>query len=181
MGLDMYLERKIYIGRDWEGKRKKRKMTIDTNLEGKKEIDFSQVKELVFDAGYWRKANAIHQWFVDNVQDGKDDCKDYYVSRDDLEKLLKIVNEVLENSKLVNGEVVNGYSFKDGEKIPNIEKGKVIKNPEKAKELLPTAEGFFFGSYDYDQWYYNDLVETKKILEKALKEKDGEFYYSSSW
>ena len=24
----------------------------------------------------WRKANAIHKWFVDNVQDGVDDCGD---------------------------------------------------------------------------------------------------------
>ena len=26
------------------------------------------------EVGYWRKANAIHGWFVRNVQNGKDDC-----------------------------------------------------------------------------------------------------------
>ena len=38
--------------------------------------------------GYWRKANAVHNWFVDNVQDGNDGCKHYWVSKEDLQKLL---------------------------------------------------------------------------------------------
>ena len=31
--------------------------------------------------GYWRKANQIHKWFVDNVQGGIDDCRPYPVSQ----------------------------------------------------------------------------------------------------
>ena len=30
----------------------------------------------------WRKANHIHQWFVQNVQDGNDDCGEYEVCHD---------------------------------------------------------------------------------------------------
>ena len=59
--------------------------------------------------------------------------------------------------------------------------GKFIEDPSLAKELLPTGEGFFFGSNDYDEYYLQDLIDTKEILEKALKHKDGEFYYDSSW
>ena len=42
------------------------------------------------------------------------------------------------------------------------------------------GSGFFFGGTDYDEWYYNDIENTIKILESALEDGD-EFYYSSSW
>jgi hypothetical protein len=47
--------------------------------------------------------------------------------------------------------------------------------------LLPSTSGFFFGNTEYDEWYYNDIQNTIEILEKALEDKDGEYYYSSSW
>jgi hypothetical protein len=50
--------------------------------------------------GYWRKANAIHQWFVDNCQDGRDDCREYYVTREQLEELRKFCQMVLDNHAL---------------------------------------------------------------------------------
>ena len=37
---------------------------------------------------YWRKANAIHKWFVKNVQDGEDNCEMYEVEKEQLENLL---------------------------------------------------------------------------------------------
>lgn len=45
--------------------------------------------------GYWRKANAIHKWFVKNVQKGEDDCRAYFVTTEQLEELLNLVNQVL--------------------------------------------------------------------------------------
>ena len=47
--------------------------------------------------------------------------------------------------------------------------GKTIKDSSLAKELLPTAEGFFFGSTDYNEYYYQDLVNTKKIIEQEFQ------------
>lgn len=44
---------------------------------------------------YWRKANAIHQWFVDNCQDGTDDCKEYDTSRDKLRELVSLCKSCL--------------------------------------------------------------------------------------
>ena len=37
--------------------------------------------------GYWRKTWAIHNWFVEHVQRGEDDCKTYPVRLDDLIEL----------------------------------------------------------------------------------------------
>ena len=102
--------------------------------------------------GYWRKANQIHSWFVKHVQGGNDDCKEYHVSRDQLQLLV-------DNCKLV------------------------LMNKEEAVNLLPTQEGFFFGSYEYDEYYWSDIQDTIDQLEKVLNEypETWEFKYQSSW
>ena len=54
----------------------------------------------------------------------------------------------------------------------------------KDPNLLPPQEGFFFGSTDIDQWYWNDLTNTITQLERifALPEIDRlSFSYCSSW
>ena len=103
------------------------------------------------EVGYWRKANAIHGWFVENVQNGVDDCGEYVVSLDQL-KALKGLCEA------------------------------VLLNKDKAGVLLPSRQGFFFGAYGYDEWYFADIADTIKILDKALEQsEDVEFIYQSSW
>lgn len=135
---------------------------------------------------YWRKANAIHDWFVNNVQDGEDDCQ-YHdeVTQADLIKLLNTCNTVLKHSKLVEGKIANGYHYNDsGEKVYNYEEGKFIEDPSVAEELLPTTEGFFFGSTDYDEWYYQDIEYTANKIVEILETTDFEtqmIYYRSSW
>lgn len=132
----------------------------------------------------WRKANQIHNWFVENVQDGKDDCANYEVTKEQLKTLFKLCMKVKLASKLVKGKVKNGYTFKDGVEIPNIEDGEYIEDPSTAMELLPSQSGFFFGSTEYDQWYMSDIDFTiKKILE-VLRTTDFDkeiVFYSSSW
>jgi len=54
----------------------------------------------------------------------------------------------------------------------------------KAADLLPTQSGFFFGSTNYDDYYFDDLKHTREILEYALSKPnsvDASFYYHSSW
>lgn len=158
MGLDQYLYAKKY--------------TCSNNVESetwkKMNADFLELKKVIGEdakyldkglpsislqmkIGYWRKANAIHQWFVDNCQNGEDDCRDAYVSREQLEELLGVVKEVLADHS-------------------------------KADELLPTQQGFFFGSTEYDEYYFGELELTKKILKNALSmPKEWDFGYQSSW
>jgi hypothetical protein len=67
----------------------------------------------------------------------------------------------------------------------------VKDNPEKAEELLPPQEGFFFGDVSIDQYYFHDINHTIEILEGVLSEQvidkngrafyPGEFYYHASW
>jgi hypothetical protein len=136
---------------------------------------------LVEETGYGRKANAIHRWFVENVQNGVDDCNVYEVSRRQLEQLLDVVERVLAASELIDGSVHNGDQLNDGQWVPMLERGKVVKDPSVAMALLTTQPGFFFGSTDYDQGYVEDLRETRRILTEALAGDADWFEYSSSW
>ena len=87
MGLDMYLYAKRYMWRDDELATK-----ISENFP---ELDGARISTIQAEVGYWRKANAVHKWFVDNVQAGVDDCGNYEVSFEALEALLEIVEQVL--------------------------------------------------------------------------------------
>lgn len=103
MGLDMYLSGYKYLWRD-----------DDTRKKVKKQLKSSyDPKYVVLELMYWRKANAIHKWFVDNVQGGKDDCKEHLVSIEDLKQLLSVVNSVLQDTSLAEQLLppVGGFFF----------------------------------------------------------------------
>jgi len=57
----------------------------------------------------------------------------------------------------------------------------VIAVPELAEELLPTGSGFFFGSTDYDEYYFGDLNDTIGIITRCLDSKFDYFEYQASW
>ena len=141
-----------------------------------------RIKEEV---GYWRKANHIHKWFVDHIQDGIDDCSYHReVTEADLVDLLETCNTVLESCKMVNGKICNGYKYEDGMRIPIMEDGKYVEDSSVAAELLPTESGFFFGGTDYDEWYIEDIKNTINIITNVIETTDFNtqmIYYNSSW
>lgn len=184
MGLDMYLERKLYVKR-WEHlpPEQQHEVTVKQGSKPYDGVDPAKVKYVIEEAMYWRKANHIHRWFVENVQNGEDDCREYYVSREQLAELRKLCRLVLDRVKLIEGKVVTAQVLKEGAWQPELADGKVVANPEVCQELLPTTEGFFFGGTEYDEWYLDDVKATERALTEILdREKDeGEYYYQSSW
>ena len=165
MGLDMYLHAKKYVEKvNWQALRDNEELSYESpeviNPLWKNIVDVADMSDVATDiygvnvevtCAYWRKANQIHKWFVDNVQRGVDDCGDYYVSHEKLQALLDLVNRALAE-----------------------------RNPT----LLSPQGGFFFGSTDIDEWYWQDLKNTKAKLERifALPEMSKlSFYYTSSW
>jgi CRISPR/Cas system-associated endoribonuclease Cas2 len=105
---------------------------------------------------YWRKANSIHNWFVEKVQAGIDECQLSEVSRDQLKQLLASVQEA-----------IAAYQRMDKDQI---------------REVLPPKDGFFFGDVDINEYYLDDLQETIRQIEPLLEApEDVVFYYQSSW
>jgi hypothetical protein len=153
MGLDMYLTAKKYL---WSDKDKELSAKInelvgvEADMQNRWNGSSMIVKEISLDAMYWRKANAIHGWFVRRCQGGKDECQLSYVSREQLQELVELCHEALDK-------------------------------PD--HEVLEPTEGFFFGSYEKDEWYYQYLKETIEGITKVLTlpEKEYEFYYQASW
>lgn len=193
MGLDMYLTKRHYV-QNWEhnGPEKQHKITV--KLGGKKHpyINTEKISYIIEQVGYWRKANAIHDWFVQNVQDGIDECQESWVTRSQLQELYDACVLVRDNCKLKEGNVKNGSTIEKDEdgniiEIPHIEKGKVIDDPSVAQDLLPTSSGFFFGNTDYNEYYMQDILDTIDILKPEIEAKyaDGfyepEYYYRASW
>lgn len=133
---------------------------------------------------YWRKANAIHNWFVENAQDGVDNCGTYEVERYLLEDLLARCAEVKKESVLVDGDVSRGQTLTENGWTDIWERGKVIKNPQVAEWLLPTTDGFFFGDTSYDEDYMRDIDYTIDVITRLLNETDFNneiVAYTASW
>ncbi len=154
MGLDMYLSARKYIG-DWEhsGKEERKQYGAITKALGLNGFRCEGSPHLYVEVGvcYWRKANQIHKWFVDTVQNGQDECQDSYVSREQLQNLLTLAKEVKEK-----------------------------RDPK----LLPTQKGFFFGSTEIDEGYWQDIDDTISQLTAVLENpvfKDWDFEYRASW
>ena len=147
MGLDMYLSAKRFL---WYNEDE----LVNKLTSNFPELGEAKVKRIEAEIGYWRKANQIHKWFVDNVQEGEDDCGDYEVSKEQLKELLDLIDQVLA----------------DKSQAPN---------------LLPNTNGFFFGSQDYDEYYFQDLEYTKKLIEGVLSNEELSKHwcleYTSSW
>jgi len=162
MGLDQYLYARKYVSKyDYNRNTHERSISDEyASLANTFNADFLNGAEqhgnasVSFTVLYWRKANQIHQWFVDNVQEGNDNCGTYYVSREALQELHELCQAVA-----------------------------ISHDAETAEEELPNQVGFFFGSQTYDEWYFEQVAHTAKELARLLAEvpEDWDFYYSSSW
>ena len=94
MGLDMHLIGKRYI---WEFDRDDVEL-IDKISSCFPEIGDNKARAVEVEFMYWRKANAIHHWFVENVQQGQDDCSEHQVLEQDLVTLRDVCQRVMDDS-----------------------------------------------------------------------------------
>ena len=164
MGLDCYLYKETYItfDEDENGNIIQPECKVVYNKEKTKWTEKIESKtfrpsHIVEEIGYWRKANHIHAWFVDNCGHGIDECQHIDVRYDDLLQLKKICETIVKQEE--------GWE-------------------EYAKENLPSRSGFFFGGTEYDEYYINDckhLIDIVNELEKDEENSTQEYYYRASW
>lgn len=154
MGLDMYLSKRTYV-KNWEFQKQEHRHEVIVNRGGKprEDIDNSRISEVIEQVMYWRKANAIHRWFVENVQDGVDDCREYWVSKEKIQELIDLCSKVIETKDTTLLAPKSGFFFGSQE----IDDWYFINLGDTVKKLTQELENF---------------RDTKS---------SGEFYYQASW
>lgn len=167
MGLDMYLyvERGVYASLDedhyQEVKQFVESRLMGTPLKEDSKREYGGSFSVRHEVAYWRKANAIHSWFVKNVQEGDDDCQLSYVSLEHLEELLEGCGDVLSLLNPFYAKAYDGDNWDDGIVIPSHVKVEV-------EEVLTPTGGFFFGSTDIDSYFYYTVRYTHDRLVELL-------------
>lgn len=148
MGLDMYLTARLYVADD---------EIVQSAVDEIIPSEF-KLKYVEAEAVYWRKVNFIHKWFVDNCQDGVDDCRDAYVSPRLLQELIDTCKTVLDNTDKATELLpcTNGVFF-----------GSI------------NTDDYYFKDIEYT---LAKLIKTQKIIEEQEKQqKYWTLYYRSSW
>jgi predicted nuclease with TOPRIM domain len=100
---------------------------------------------------YWRKDYVIHSWFVNNIQNGVDNCGIYYVSKEKLQELHDTIFSLLKKKKNKKGMV---------------------------KEVMEKLGSTEIDSYCWED-LEETKSELKKILDR--KDDMAEYYYHASW
>jgi len=156
MGLDQYLFARKYIsGIDWDSPEKPNAEYTEL-IERYNAQDFAEnymaSAEVSIRVAYWRKANQIHGWLVDNVQRGLDNCGEYWVSREKLGELLELCKSV------------------------------VADHSKAQELLPPREGFFFGGDGIDEWYFseLESTIQTlERVISNTPDE--WEFYYSSSW
>jgi hypothetical protein len=202
MGLDMYINRKVrrYLKDDG---------TFSNNCEDLKtdELGCSNAVWIESEVAYWRKANAVHKWFVENVQGGVDDCREYDVFLDNLVelretcvrlltemkgKILKVRDKDMEEFRKYHAEGQPAEIAIDPGNIDALDNATSfhkLPDDEVPPEILPPTEGFFFGGTEYDGDYFWNVARTIKMIDRIVEQddelsKDGScvsYTYCASW
>ncbi|WP_462411736.1 hypothetical protein [Neobacillus sp. Marseille-QA0830] len=106
------------------------------------------------EVAYWRKANQIHHWFVENLHEGKDEpVFTQELTKDNLKQLYDLCVRVL-------------------------------KDFDHSPQILPTRPGPFFGSTSYGDIYYEQVMQTIILFDNLLKNfnfKTHYLLYQCSW
>jgi hypothetical protein len=168
MGLDQYLYARKYVA-GWKQDSEEHRNEYERLLEmfGMTEFvtEHSPSATVQFTVAYWRKANAIHGWFVREVQGGEDECLPHDVDIAQLKDLHSACMDILLTKERYGEEVA----------------------AERGMVLLPPVSGFFFGVTDISDWYWQDLDDTVEQLDRVfaipIPPKDWQwgFQYRSSW
>lgn len=161
MGLDMYLVKKTYV-KNWDHHTPEEKHEVIVKRGGEivQSIQPQRVSSIEEEVGYWRKANQIHNWFVQNVQDGEDNCKSHYVDIDDLINLLEACREVKKDPERADEllPTVSGFFFGDTD-----------------------YDEWYMKDIDYTIEILDGVLTEKTKDKNGREHYTGDYYYSSSW
>lgn len=141
------------------------------------------------DIGYLRKNNLLQGYFERKYN--IEDCEYIRITEEDTEYLLNICHEFLNQFDKEFKKQINKFfeSYTDNFDELDEKFTKIVSNNQKCQEIinekLPITEGFFYGEYDLNLWYYGSIKEIQKLFRKLNQEKEDlsnyEDYYYSCW
>lgn len=115
MGLDMYLSASRYLSnygfQNGEDLAKIEGVLDAVGLDTKAMSADSPGLQVKITVAYWRKVNAVHNWFVQNVQGGVDECQDSYVTSSQLRQLRDLCSEALASKDATLLPTTSGFFF----------------------------------------------------------------------
>lgn len=149
----MYLYKEYFIGAEYKHRGVTGNIEIKIN-DRNIDIDFSKISTIQVACLYWRKFNALHNWFVKNVQEGEDDCGTYYVYSKNLEELLEVLSKIKEDNSLAKELLPTSQGFFFGNS---------------------DYDDYYFSEIDRT---HKDITE---LLEDYKNQTDYELYYRASW
>lgn len=165
MGLDMYLHARKYVEKvNWQALNDNQDLSYDSpevvNPLWKNIVDISEMSDVAHDI--------------------------YGVSVDVVCAYWRKVNQVHKwfVDNVQRGEDNCGEYYVSQDKLGELYNAVCGAIHKKDPSILPPHEGFFFGSYDIDEWYWHGLKNTKLQLERIFSLPDYKklsFYYTSSW
>ena len=123
------------------------------------------------EVGYFRKVNFLMSFFK-----YKENCSYKETTREQLQALRDACKEIVK-MKPVRYEITR-YDYGGTEQV------KVYSDADQKRcaELLPTQSGFFFGSTDYDQWYFNEVKDVFVWVDGVLSDlADDEVVLMHCW
>lgn len=113
------------------------------------------------EVAYFRKVNFLLPFFG-----YEENCSDIEIAKCEVEDLVASCNNVL--------------ALYDRHKTGELNETELV---EMVSEDLPTEGGFFFGSTEYDEWYFKDVEYVLKQFTNVLNETDweNETLYMHCW
>jgi len=86
----------------------------------------------------------------------------------------------MRNCEVIENDFVAKVTYNDLMNLRNTIK-EVLKDKSLAPQKLPVRVGFFFGSYEYDSYYYQELEDTLYMINSMQLNENDKFIYYASW
>lgn len=109
------------------------------------------------EVAYFRKVNLLLPFFKYN-----ENCSDLILTKDQVEDLIGTCSNVLDQFSNLRELYLEEDVYTKQEWI------------DYCQETLPNQDGFFFGCYEYDEWYIDKVQQVRKLFEEVIENVDWE-------
>ena len=109
------------------------------------------------EVAYFRKVNLLLPFFGYS-----ENCSDLIITKDQVEDLIGTCSNVLDHFSNLKQLYKEEDVYTKEEWI------------DYCQETLPNQDGFFFGSYEYDEYYIDKVQQVKKLFQEIIESVDWE-------